>query len=313
MASFEQAELRNPDCAEVHRIAGLLEYDRNRPEQAIARMRRATEFLPPHPDAFNRLGQLYQRNGQLPEALQAYNEAQRLDPGDARIYQAIANLYTTQSNFVEASKALQKAVELAPERPLFRRLLASSYQDQGRFTDAETELRTALKQENSAATLMMLGHVLLYQKRDADAIPQLSQAVELNSRYKFAFLYLGLACQRTGRAADARKAFRRGLSLAQQDVTQLPRGGYGHAVLAYFCAQTGQTERAGIEAAQALQLASPGNNTLWMTALTYERTGNRAAALKTLQAAPRPLLEDLRRWPEASALTSDERFAKLLP
>jgi hypothetical protein len=50
-----------------------------------------------------------------------------------------------------------------------------------------------------------------------------------------------------------------------------------------------------------------------MTALTYERSGNRDAALKTLQAAPRPLLEDLRRWPEASALTSDERFAKLLP
>ncbi len=63
-----------------------------------------------------------------------------------------------------------------------------------------------------------------------------------------------------------------------------------------------------------LQFAPPGHNgTLWMTALTYERTGNRAAALKTLQEAPRPLLEDLRRWPEASALTSDEKFSKLLP
>ena len=81
MASYEQAELRNPDCAEVHRIAGLLEYDRNRPEQAIARMRRATEFRPPHPDAFQRLGQLYQRNGQLPEALQAYSEAHVSLPG----------------------------------------------------------------------------------------------------------------------------------------------------------------------------------------------------------------------------------------
>ena len=230
------------------------------------------------------------------------------------MYQDIANLYSTQSNFAEASKALQKAVELAPERPLFRRLLASSYQDQGRFTDAETELRTALKQENSADTLVLLGQVLLYQKREADAIPPLLQAVDLNGRYKFAWLYLGLACQRAGRAAEARRAFQRGLSLAQQDVTQQPRGGYGHAVLAYFCAQTGQVERAGIEAAQALQLAPPGhNNTLWMTALTYERTGNRAAALKTLQDAPRSLLEDLRRWPEASALTSDEKFSKLLP
>jgi tetratricopeptide (TPR) repeat protein len=161
---------------------------------------------------------------------------------------------------------------------------------------------------------VLLGQVLLYQKREADAIPPLLQAIDLNDRYKFAWLYLGLACRRAGRSADARRAFQRGLSLAQQDVTQLPRGGYGHAVLAYFCAQTGQVERAGIEAAEALQLAPPGhNNTLWMTALTYERTGNRAAALKTLRDAPRSLLEDLGRWPEASALTGDEKFSKLLP
>ncbi len=314
MASLEQAELRNPDCAEVHRIAGLLEFDRNRPEQAIARMRRATEFRPPRPDAFDRLGQLYLRNGQLPEALQAYSEAQRLDPRDSRIYRDIADLYSTQSNFVEASKALQKAVEFAPDRPVYRRLLAASYQNQGRFTDAETELHAALKQESSAATLVQLGHVLLYEQKELAAIPLLSQAVSLNSKYKFAWLYLGLACRRAGRAAEARSAFQRGLSLAEQDVAQFPRAGYGHALLAYFCAQTGQGERAGLEAAQALQLSPPGHNdTLWMAALTYERTGNRDAALKTLRDAPRALLEDLRRWPEASALTSDEKFSKLLP
>jgi Flp pilus assembly protein TadD len=313
MASFEQAELRNPDCAEGHRIAGLLEYDRSRPEQAMARIRRATEFRPPHPDAFRRLGQLYARNGQLSEALQAYSEAQRLAPRDARMYQDLANLYSAQSNFAEASKALQRAVELAPDRQVFRELLARSYQDQGRFADAETELRAMLRQDNSADTQMQLGHVLLYQKREADAIPVLSQAVSLNNRHKFAWLYLGIACQRTGRAADARRAFQHGLSVAHQEVTQLPRAsdGYYHAVLAYFCAQTGQAERAGVEAVQALQFAPHDNDTLWMTALTYECTGNRAAALKTLEDAPQPLLEDLRRWPEASGLTSDERFSKL--
>src|SRR5260370_13795457 len=171
--------------------------DRTPLQQPLARMSRASEFRPLHSDAFNRLGQIYQRHGHLPEALQAYNEAQRLDPQDARIYQAIANLYTTQSNFVEASRALQKAVELAPERPLFRRLLASSYQDQGRFTDPETALRTSLKQESSAATLVLLGHVLLYQKREADAIPPLSQAVTLNSRYTLSLLYSSPAYHRT--------------------------------------------------------------------------------------------------------------------
>jgi eukaryotic-like serine/threonine-protein kinase len=313
MASYEQAELRNSDFAEGHRIAGLLEADRRRLEQAIARMRRATEFQPPHPDAFRRLGQLFARNRQLPEALQAYGEAQRLAPRDARIYQDLSNLYSAESKFDEASKALQRAVELAPERPIFRELLARTYQDQGRFSEAETQLRAVLKQESSANTLFQLGHVLLYQRRETDAIPLFWQAVNLDSTHKFAWLYLGLACQRAGRAADARRAFRRGLSLAQQEVIKLPTGGYDHAVLAYFCVQTGQPERAGVEAAQALQLAPHDNDVLWMTALAYERAGDRAAALKTLQGAPLPLLEDLRRWPEAAALTADEKFSKLLP
>jgi eukaryotic-like serine/threonine-protein kinase len=311
-ASLEQAELRNSDCAEVHRIAGLLEYDGNHPDRAIERLRRATEFQPPHADAFLRLGQVYSLGGQSSEALQAYSEAQRLAPRDVRVYQALATLYTTQSNYTEASKALKQAVELAPDRPLFHLLLAANDQDQGRFTEAETELRTALGMKTSAQTFLNLGHVLLYQRRDKDATEALAQAVRLDSKYKFAWLYLGLAYQRSGRIADARTAFQRGLSLAEQDVIQLPRSGYYHAVLSYFCAQTGQTERAVVEAAQALQLAPQHGDTRWMTALAYERTGKREAALKTLEGAPRPLLEDLGRWPEASALTGDERFASLL-
>ncbi len=312
LASWQQAELRNPDCAEVHRIAGLLEYDRNHPDLALARMRRATEFQPPDRDAYDRLGQLYQQAGQLPEALQAYIKARSIAPGDARIYQDLAHVYTVQSNFDEAARALQRAVELAPDRPLFRRLLAASYLDQGRFSEAESALRTVLAQERSPDTLRALGHVLMYQQRDEEAIRLLSEASNLDDRNAFTWLYLGLASQRMGRAADARSAFQKGLTIAEHQVVEVPRSGYFHATLAYFCSQTGQSGRAGMEAAQAVQLAPRHNDTLWWATLTYERIGQRATALKTLESAPRSLLEDMRRWPEASALTSDPGFSQLL-
>ncbi len=310
--SWAQAELRNPDCAEVHRIAGLLEYDRNHPEQALARMRRATEFTPPHPDAFHRLGQLYYQSGQLPEALQAYSESQRLAPGDFRIYQDLASLYSAQSNFVEASKALQKAVELAPDRLLLRKLLAASYQDSGRFTEAENELRAVLTVERSADVLVQLGHLLLYLRREKEAAELLLQGTQLDSENGDAWRYLGLAWQRSGRASEARRSFLRGLSIAEQNTAQRPRSGQNHAILGYLCAQAGQTERARTEAAQAVQLSPGHNNTLWMTVLTYERIGDRLASVKILEGAPRALLEDLARWPEASGLTGDERFSRLL-
>ena len=313
-SSFEQADLRNSDCAEVHRVAGILEYDRNQLEQAIARMRRATEFTPPHPDAFRRLGIFYTESGQFPEAQQAYSQALRLAPRDVRIYQDLANLYTTQSNLAEASKALEKAVELAPNVPRFRRLLAATYQDQGRFTEAEAQLRTALAQEDSADSLEQLGHVLLYQNREKEAIPLLSRSVGIDSADQLAWLNLGLAYQRSGHTADARNAFERALSAAEKEVMRSPRGGYSHAVVAYLSAQTGQAGRAKVEAEEALQLAPQNNDTMWWAALTYERIGDRAAALRALENAPRALLEDLRRWPEASMLTGDEGFSKrLLP
>jgi tetratricopeptide (TPR) repeat protein/tRNA A-37 threonylcarbamoyl transferase component Bud32 len=312
LVSLEQAELRNPDCAEVHRIAGLLEFDRNRQEQAIARELRATEFRPPHPDAFRRLGQMYQWNGEIPKALQAFSEAQRLAPRDVRIYQDLAYLYNKESNFVEAAKALQTAVELAPDRPGLRRRLAATYQDEGRFAEAEAEFRKALEQDKSADTLLQFGHLLMYQKRDREALPLLVEAAGGSGSNPFACLYLGLACQRTGRVSDARKAFQRGLSAIEKQVIQQPRSGANRAMLAYFCVQVGQAERAAIEAAQAVQLAPHHNDTLWWAALTYERTGNRDAALKTLEGAPRPLLEDLQRWPEAATLTADPRFVALL-
>jgi Flp pilus assembly protein TadD len=312
-ASLMQAEIRNPDCAEVHRIAGLLEFDANRPEQAIARMRRAAEFQPPHPDTFRRLGQLYQQTGQFAEALQALSEARRLAQRDVRIYQDLAHLYDAQSDFAQASEVLREAVALEPDRPLLCTQLAAALQDQGRFSDAETELRIALKQENSPATLVQLAHVLMYQAKDKDALPLLSHAASLDNRNSFAWLYLGLASGRQRRASDARNAFRQGLAVAEADLVQIPRSGYYHSLVGYFCAQTGQASRARVEAAQALQLAPQHSDTLWMTALTYERIGDRAAALQTLQAAPRSLLEDLKRWPEASALTADEHFSRLAP
>ena len=106
---------------------------------------------------------------------------------------------------------------MAPDRPRFRKLLAASYQDQGRFTEAESELRTVLKQDSSAESLLQLGHVLLYQRREKEATDLLAHAAQLDGENGDAWLYLGLAYQRTGRAGEARRAFQRGLSIAEQE------------------------------------------------------------------------------------------------
>ncbi|MCX6591370.1 MAG: protein kinase [Acidobacteria bacterium] len=311
-ASLEQAELRNSDCAEVHRIAGLMEMDTGLPERALARMLRATEFQPPHPDAFRRLGEIYYQARQLPEALQAYLEAQRLAPDDVRIYQSLAVLYASQSNLAEASKALVRAVELAPKRPQLRRRLAAVYQDQGRFAEAQAELRTALNQEVNTDTLVQLGHVLLYLSRGDDALDPLLEATKMAPTDTYAWLYLGVAYQGMGRTAPAQAAFHHARTLAEQAVIGQPRSSIFRGMLAYLCAQTGEPDRARLEAAQALQLSPKDNDTIYWTVLAYQWVGDLDSALKALEPAPRALLEDFSRWPEAARIMRDPRFVQLL-
>jgi tetratricopeptide (TPR) repeat protein len=126
------------------------------------------------------------------------------------------------------------------------------------------------------------------------------------------WLFLGVCHRRTGSALEARKAFHRGLTLVGEEVARSPRSGYDRSFLAYFCAQLGEPARAESEAAQSLLLSPAQVGPGWMAALTYERLGRRDKALNVLASAPRDLLEDTRRWPEASSLVSDERFLALM-
>jgi Flp pilus assembly protein TadD len=256
------------------------------------------------------LGQLYARNGQIAEAQQAYGDAQRIAPQDVRVYQNLGNLYFHESDFAAASKTWEAAVRLGPDRAELRSLLAASYVSQGRFLEAEAELREALRRQKTRGILLELGHVLLYQSREPEAAGVLSQACAIDGGDSWTWLYLGLACRRTGRLGEAQTAFSRGLILAERAVEREPRSGSLRALLGYLCAQSGDTRRGRAEAAQALQLAPADNDTLWWSALTYERAGSRADALKTLGRAPRQVLDDLRRWPEAAPLIADPEFGR---
>ncbi|HXS98813.1 MAG TPA: protein kinase [Candidatus Limnocylindrales bacterium] len=311
-ASLEQSELRNSDVLEVHRIAGLLEYDQADPQESVDRLIRATEFSPPNGTAWRRLGNTYFQIGKLPQALQAYTEARRYAPADIRVYQDLANYYAGRGDLLEAARNLEIAVKLAPDRANLRRVLAARYQDLGRFADAEAQLNIALAHSQSAPLYIQLGHVLLYRERNRDALPFLEKGAALDPGTPFAWIYLGLALQSDGQASKARQAFTRGVSAAEHTVIQFPHSGYYHAVLAYLCAQTAANGRAAVEVAQAVQLSPKHSDTLYYAALTYERLGDRESALNVLKTGPRSLLEDLNRWPEAKQLAASDGFRQLL-
>lgn len=310
--SVRRAELRGMDAPEVHRIAGLLEANDGRFAQAITRYQRAIELPSTNSDAWRRLGEAYRRNNQPDLALTALRKAVEVEPGYYRTHQDLGSWYFTRGEYRPAIPELEAAARLAPTVPRAHSSLATALMNVGEFKSAENELRAALGLKEDATVMHSLGQVLMYQSRDGDAIPFFRRAFALDSTQFLSALYLGNCLLRTGRIAESRTAYARSFVGAEREVERAPQNGYNRGFLAYLCARRGDSLRAGDEVAQALKTSPEVADVLWEAALTYETLGRHDDAISVLRSAPRDLLEDLSRWPEAAPLVRDERFQQLL-
>ncbi len=306
-----EAELRNPDLAAVLRIEGILDAAAGRYERAEAEYRRAIELEPRNDDAYRRLGQVLEQNNQIDDALAAYRKALEVDPQYYKNYHALGSFYFDRANYAETIKYLSKTVELAPREPNPHYAFGVTYMNYGRFAEAQKELGIAVSLDGTPMALFMLGQVLMYQRKDQEAIPYLLKALTRAQEPLF-WMYLGIAYRRIGLKSQAEDANRRGLALAEKGMTRDPRNGKTRSHLAYLCAQLGDRLRAESEIAQALQLSSNDADTRWMAALTYETLGQRDNALAVLSASPDGVLADISRFPDVADLRTDPRFQQIL-
>jgi serine/threonine protein kinase/Flp pilus assembly protein TadD len=310
--SVRQAEGRAPDLPQVHRIAGLLRYEEGWYEQATAEYMRAIELDPSNGDAHRRLGQAYAANNQLEQALQELHRAIDVDPGNYRNYQELGNFYFKQADYMEAAKHLAKMVQLAPEEPMAHHALGENYMNLGRFSEAENEFRWAIRVRETPAELHTLGTVLMYERREQDAISYISRAVSLGPERVVWWMNLGTAYRRVNLKAESEKANRRALELAESQLTLNPRDAKTRSYMAYLSARLGDRKRAESDIAQARQGSPFDADVLWMAAATYEALGKRDATLGVLSAAPTGVIADFARWPDAADLLQDSRFLQLL-
>jgi eukaryotic-like serine/threonine-protein kinase len=309
--SVRQAETRNPDLPRVHVVAGLLKANAGWYEQATAEYLRAIELEPINGDAYRRLGEAYRKNNQLGEALASFRKAIEVDPQQYRNFQNLGSFYYQRANYEEAAKQFRTAVALGPNEASVHLAMGAVELDLGRLDTAESELRTSIRLHETPRALHTLGLVLMYQKRDAQAIPLMIRALALGPQLYLWWMDLGNAYRRVGRKSDAKRSYSRGLDLAEADMAKNPRIGVVRAGLAYLCAQLGDRRRAEFEIAQALQ-QSPDADTRWMAVTTYEALGHRDDTLSVLATSPSGVIADISRWPDVADLHKDSRFIQLL-
>jgi serine/threonine-protein kinase len=311
-ASVADAERRNPDAARVHYVGGILKANSGWYEQAAEAYRRVIELEPNNGDAYRRVGQVYEQNNKLDEALVALNKAIEVDPQLYKNYQALGAFYVQRGNHSEAAKQFKKAVDLAPDESSARYSLGTAYMNLGRFAEAENELRFAIGLRSTPSALHTLGLTLMYQAREQEAVLYFLEAVRLTPERFSSWMHLGICYRRLNLKTESTQASRRGLELADAEISRNPRNGGVESFLAYLCAQLGQRQRAESEIARALQQSPNDADTRWIAALTYEALGKRDATLGILSVAPPELLADLSRWPDVADLRGDSRFIQLL-
>jgi Flp pilus assembly protein TadD len=294
------------------RVAGLLSMNNGWYDQAVAEYLRAIELDPANGDAFRYLGNAYLSDNQLEKAEPAFLKAIELDPTQYKNYRDLGNFFDASGNYREAEKYFKQAVALAPDEPLIHFSLSSPLINSGQFKAAEDELRSSIRLAETPIALHALGVVLIYERKEREAIRYIFQALRLGQEQYLWWMNLGTAYRRAGLKHLAKQAYRRGFDLADSEMIRDPRSGSVRANLAYMAAQLGDRRRAKTEIAEALGQMPNDSDTRYMAALTYEALGRRDDTLAVLAASPSGVIEDVSRWPDMADLVKDSRFIQLL-
>ena len=87
-AHFDAAIAASPDFAEAYNQRAIVHYMRDRYAESIADHRRAVRLMPCHFGAWVGIGHCFLHEGQLPEALRAYDRALAINPHLEQVRQA---------------------------------------------------------------------------------------------------------------------------------------------------------------------------------------------------------------------------------
>lgn len=143
-------------------------------------------------------------NGDIDEAIAAFEEAATLEPNLEDAYLGLINLYTRKKRIAEAINAARTLVGLQPGNGDWHLLLANLLKRDGRLAEAVDEFRLALsKTRQKDQARIGLGYTLLQQGNFDDAARILELVGGAGETADAASIGLALACFRLGRREEA--------------------------------------------------------------------------------------------------------------
>jgi tetratricopeptide (TPR) repeat protein len=159
--------------------------------------------------ANHNLGEVFEKEGRLDDALAQYSIVIALDPYIVNAYYGKARIYATQGFLDDSIAEYKVALQVNPKHPPLYSALALVYQKKGMEKEAIEEAQEALRVDpNYAESYANLGRIYREQGKNLDSLGAYQEAWDLEPENADYFRGLLAACQRAGRPEEALKLYR---------------------------------------------------------------------------------------------------------
>ena len=294
---------------------GLVQLARGQHSDAIASLNRALELEPRNADALRELANAYDDAGRASEAEATYRRAIELRQNSWAAYKDLGVFLNQRGRLAEAAPYFERVVALTPDSYSGYSNLGGIYLRLGRIDDAERALRKSLELRPTGRAYSNLGSVAYLQGRYSDASELYRKATELNPVDDRLWGALADSYRWTpGREGDAPAAFRRALSISDQQIPIDSNDPQLRSRRSQYWSALGDHERAQKEIAQALRSAPANGQVLFRAAIVHEQAGRRDEALRNLKAAVKAgfSIREIMSAPPLRALRQEPEIAKLI-
>jgi serine/threonine-protein kinase len=282
---------------------------------AIQEFQRAIDLDPGNADAWRGLAAAYESSNRLDEAEATYLKAIDLRRDYWAGFSYLADFYTRRNRYLDAETMLKRVVELTPDNFIGYRSLGGVYLYQGDYANAIGALEKASGLRPSPATYSNLGVAQMAMGRYGDAVTSLEKALSMGAADYRVVGNLADAYRRSaGFAAKAPDAYRRAIQLGRDRLAVNPKDAGAVASVAEFRAKLGDSKGALQDIAKAAQLAPGDSEVVFKSAIVYELAGRRDMAAAKLEAALKAGYSpsEVRQNPELRDLRNDPRYSKFL-
>jgi tetratricopeptide (TPR) repeat protein len=191
-------------------------------QEAKDQIKAILEAAPGHPAANLLLAGLAMAEGKRDEAATYLRAALRTNPADVEANVMLAGYFLQVNRPEEAVKPLETVLQVNPNLSDVKLQLSATYLRLGRHADALRLARDVQRAEpKSAVGPLLVGTVLVAQRKPQEAIEAFNQALRLKSDLAGAYGGLGQAYQQLNQNDKAVEAYQRAVTINGKDVVSL--------------------------------------------------------------------------------------------